>query len=221
MDVPLLQAHQLGFGYGRRPVLEAINLDLPAGSCTLIQGDNGAGKSTLLQLLQGKLQPSVGWVRLAGSPLGGQRRRLALVPQTHTLRWHYPINLAGLVELGCEGHPGRSRTALEQVGLAALAKAPIATLSGGQRQRALIARALARQAEVLLLDEPLGCLDSPSRQLLGTLLSQLAASGTAVLLTAHGNLPEALQQVRRLHLQHGHLGPGRQHGATTEAGDRR
>jgi len=208
MTVPLLQAHQVAFAYGGPPVLESINLDLPAGSCTLIQGDNGSGKSTLLQLLQGRLQPSSGWVRLDGRPLRGQRRRLALVPQAPSLRWHYPLDVIGLVALGCGGHRQRSRQALEQVGLAALAKAALASLSGGQRQRALIARALAQQAAVLLLDEPLAFVDATSREQLGALLSALTAAGTAVALTAHGQLPASFQAVRHLQLQHGHLLPG-------------
>ena len=208
VDAPLLQARQLAFGYAKTAVLRSINLDVTNGSCTLIRGDNGAGKSTLLQLLQGKLQPTAGWVRLGGRPLKGQRRRLALVPQAPSLRWHYPITLAGLVGLGCGGHPQRSNTALEQVGLAALAKAPIASLSGGQRQRALIARALARQAAVLLLDEPFACLDNRSREQLGALIQALAADGTAVVLTAHGDLPSSLEQVPQMHLEHGQLGPG-------------
>ncbi|NQW40301.1 MAG: ATP-binding cassette domain-containing protein, partial [Cyanobacteria bacterium] len=92
--------------------------------------------------------------------------------------------------------------------LAALAKAPIASLSGGQRQRALIARALARQAAVLLLDEPFACLDNRSREQLGALIQKLAADGTAVVLTAHGDLPSSLEQVPQMHLEHGQLGPG-------------
>ena len=74
MDFPLLQARQLCFTYGERPVLRDLDLELAAGSCTLIQGDNGAGKSSLLQLLQGRLQPSAGSVHLAGRPLRGQRQ---------------------------------------------------------------------------------------------------------------------------------------------------
>lgn len=207
MSVPLLQARQLAFAYGGRPVLERINLDMPAGSCTLIQGDNGSGKSTLLQLLQGRLQPSAGWVRLDGRPLQGQRRKVALVPQVPALRWHYPLDVIGLVALGCGGHRQRSHQALEQVGLAAQAKAALASLSGGQRQRALIARALAQQAAVLLLDEPLAFVDATSREQLGALLSALTAAGTAVVLTAHGQLPASFQAVRQLQLQHGHLLP--------------
>ena len=103
MDFPLLQARQLCFTYGERPVLRDLHLELAVGSCTLIQGGNGAGKSSLLQLLQGRLHPSAGSVHLAGRPLRGQRHRLALVPQTPSLRWHYPIHLAGLVGLGRGG----------------------------------------------------------------------------------------------------------------------
>jgi ABC-type Mn2+/Zn2+ transport system ATPase subunit len=208
MSVPLLQARQVAFAYGGRPVLECISLDLPAGSCTLIQGDNGSGKSTLLQLLQGRLQPSAGWVRLDGRSLRGQRGKVALVPQVPALRWHYPLDVIGLVALGCGGDRQRSHQALEQVDLAAQAQAAIASLSGGQRQRALIARALAQQAAVLLLDEPLAFVDATSREQLGALLSALTAAGTAVVLTAHGPLPASFQAVRQLQLQHGHLLPG-------------
>jgi len=202
---PLLQASQLAFGYGEAPVLRNLDLALARGSCTLIRGENGAGKSTLLQVLQGKRQPSAGWVRLGGRPLRGQRRRLALVPQCPSVRWHYPIHLAGLVALGCGGRPQDPSQALQQVGLAGLAQTPIAALSCGQRQRALIARALARQAEVLLLDEPFAGLDDRSCQQLGALLQALAAGGTAVVLTAHGDLPASLRQVRQLQLRPGQM----------------
>lgn len=207
-DQPLLQASQLAFGYGEVPVLRNLDLAVARGSCTLIRGENGAGKSTLLQVLQGKRQPSAGWVRLGGRPLRGQRRRLALVPQCPSVRWHYPIHLAGLVGLGCGGRGQDPTQALQQVGLAGLAQTPIAALSGGQRQRALIARALARQAEVLLLDEPFAGLDDRSCQQLGALLQALAAGGTAVVLTAHGDLPASLRQVRQLQLRHGQLQEG-------------
>jgi ABC-type Mn2+/Zn2+ transport system ATPase subunit len=204
---PLLQARGLAFAHGSHPVLRAINLDLPAGSRTVIQGDNGAGKSTLLRLLQGQLQPTGGWVRLQGRPLKGQRRRLALVPQSSALRWHFPIDLTGLAALGAGGDRRRGLAALRQVNLEALASQPIARLSGGQRQRALIARALAQNAAVLLLDEPLASLDAPSRERLGALLQRLAEAGTAVLLTVHGALPDTLGPVRRHVLHDGLLRP--------------
>jgi ABC-type Mn2+/Zn2+ transport system ATPase subunit len=202
---PLLQACQLAYGYGQAPVLHNLDLAVARGSCTLIRGDNGAGKSTLLQLLQGKRQPSAGWVHLGGRPLSGQRLRLALVPQDSSVRWHYPIHLAALVALGCCSRGQGPAQALQQVGLADLAQTPIAALSGGQRQRALIARALARQAEVLLLDEPFAALDDQSSQQLGALLQALATGGTAVVLTAHGVLPTSLRPGRQLQLCDGQL----------------
>jgi ABC-type Mn2+/Zn2+ transport system ATPase subunit len=204
-ELPLLQACQLAFGYGEAPVLHNLDLAVDRGTCTLIRGGNGAGKSTLLQLLQGKRQPSAGWVRLGGCPLPGQRRRLALVPQGSSIRWHYPIHLAALVALGCGGSGQDPTQALQQVGLAGLAQTPIAALSSGQRHRALIARALARQAEVLLLDEPFAALDDQSCQQLGSLLQALAAGGTAVVLTAHGDLPASLRPGRQLRLHDGQL----------------
>ncbi len=207
-ELPLLQASQLAYGYGEVPVLRNLDLAVARGSCTLIRGENGAGKSTLLQVLQGKRQPSAGWVRLGGRPLRGQRRRLALVPQCPSVRWHYPIRLAALVALGCGSRGQDPSQALQQVGLLGLAQTPIAALSGGQRQRALIARALARQAEVLLLDEPFAGLDDRSCQQLGALLQALAAGGTAVVLTAHGDLPASLRQVHQMQLRHGQLQAG-------------
>lgn len=211
---PLLQASDLGFRYGATPVLEAINLSLVPGTCTVIRGDNGSGKSTFLQLLQGRLIPTRGWVRVLGRPLAGQRRRLALVPQQPRLNWRYPIDLAAFVALGACGDRrargpacGAVAGALQAVSLAPLAHQPIANLSGGQRQRALIARALVQQAAVLLLDEPLAPLDAASRQGLGRVLAELTAAGTAVVLTAHGELPVPWPAGPCLLLQQGGLQP--------------
>jgi len=205
VDHPLLQALGLAYAYGRFPVLVGIDLEVRPGSCSVIRGDNGAGKSTLLQLLQGRLQPSSGWVRLEGRPLRGQRHRLALVTQAPCLNWRYPIRLEAFVALAAGGGPRSCPPALGQVGLEALAERPIGSLSSGQRQRALIARALAQRAAVLLLDEPFACLDGASCLQLGALLRSLVSSGTAVVLSAHGELPPTLPQRRTYLLQQGSL----------------
>jgi ABC-type Mn2+/Zn2+ transport system ATPase subunit len=207
MDPPLLQARGLTFRHGPRPLLRGIDLDLPAGSRTVLLGDNGAGKSTLLRLLQGALQPNEGWVRLEGRSLRGQRRRVALLPQSPSLAWHYPIDLLGLASLGADGDRQRGLAALRQVGLEGQAHTAIGQLSGGQRQGALIARALAQNADLLLLDEPLAALDAPSRHRLGALLRQLSARGTAILLTAHGERPGSLGPARQIVLRQGLLRP--------------
>ena len=207
MDPPLLQARDLAFAYGpgTGPVLAGLDLEVRPGSCSVIRGDNGTGKSTLLQLLQGRLRPSRGWVRLEGRPLRGHRRRVALVPQAPSLNWRYPISLAGLVAMAADGDPRGSQPALRQVGLEALGERLIGRLSTGQRQRALIARALAQRAAVLLLDEPFACLDGDSRLQLGGLLQSLVTSWTAVVLSAHGELPPTLPRRRTYLLRDGSL----------------
>jgi len=207
LDPPLLQARDLAFAFGRQDVLVGVDLDVPPGSCSVIRGDNGTGKSTLLQLLQGRLRPGRGWVRLAGRPLQGQRRRVALVPQAPALNWRYPISLEALVALAADGDPRTARPALHQVGLEALRERPIASLSSGQRQRALIARALTQRAAVLLLDEPLACLDGGSRLQFGSLIRTLVEAGSAIVLSVHGDLPPTLPRVLTYDLQGGSLHP--------------
>lgn len=207
LDPPLLQARDLAFAFGRQPVLAGVDLAVAPGSCSVIRGDNGTGKSTLLQLLQGRLRPSRGWVRLAGRPLQGQRRRVALVPQAPPLNWRYPISLGAFVALGADGDPRTAQPALRQVGLEELRERPIASLSAGQRQRALIARALTQRASVLLLDEPLASLDGASRLQLGSLIRTLVDAGTAIVLSVHGDLPPTLPRVQTYGLQDGSLHP--------------
>lgn len=207
MTPPLLQVRDLAFAYGRRTVLHAIDLEIAPASCRVIRGDNGAGKSTLLQLLQGALQPSRGGVLLHGRPLAGQRRRIALVPQATALNWHYPIALGELVALAAPEQPHQAQPFLMRVGLENLVQRPIASLSAGQRQRALIARALAQRPDLLLLDEPLACLDDTSRLRLGVLLRSLVGQGMAIVLTAHGALPPTLPRLQSDLLQDGTLHP--------------
>lgn len=207
MDPPLLEVRDLAFTYGRRSVLHAIDLALSPASCLLIRGVNGAGKSTLLQLLQGALQPSKGWVRLNGLPLRGQRRRIALVPQTSSLNWSYPISVQGLLELAGGRPSPQARHHLQRVGLADRQSWPIGSLSVGQRQRLQIALALAQDPQVLLLDEPLANLDASSRLHLGSWLRALVDQGLTVVLSVHGSLPPTLPRHRTVVLEAGTLHP--------------
>jgi ABC-type Mn2+/Zn2+ transport system ATPase subunit len=205
LEPPLLQARDLAFAYAAAPVLAGVDLEVTPGTCTVISGDNGTGKSTLLQLLQGRLRPSRGWVRLEGRPLPGQRRRVAFVPQASSLNWRYPIRLGALVALAGRGDPRCSLPLLRRVGLEGLVEQPIGHLSSGQRQRALIARALAQRPGVLLLDEPFAALDGSSRLQLGALIRALVEAGTAVVLSAHGELPPTLPRLCSHLLQDGTL----------------
>ena len=129
---PLLQVRDLAFTYATAPVLVDLDLEVMPGTCSVIRGENGTGKSTLLHLLQGRLQPSRGWVRLEGRPLRGRRRRVALVPQVPSLNWRYPIRLAAMVAMAAKGDPRTILPALRQVGLEALGERLIGRLSTGQ-----------------------------------------------------------------------------------------
>ncbi len=168
-----LSAHDLCFGYGGRPVLHKVSLGLAPGRLLGVIGPNGAGKSTLVRLLSGLLAPQSGEVTLDGRPLARWKprelaRRLAVVPQSPLLPETFTA--AEVVLLGRTPHLGFlasestrdwevARQAMERTETLQLAQRLIGTLSGGERQRVVMARALAQEAPILLLDEPTTHLD--------------------------------------------------------------
>lgn len=179
---------------GRR-ILTDVDLAVDAGELVGIVGPNGAGKTTLLRAALGLVPLASGEVRWSG---GRVRRRgpVGYVPQRHDTAWELPVSVRDLVAMGrrtrrAPGLPLRAadrdaiHRALERAGIAHLAGRPIADLSGGQRQRALIARALAREPRVLLLDEPYTGVDAPTQLALDALLRDLAEEGVAVVMTTH------------------------------------
>lgn len=173
-----------------REVLCNVDLDIGAGEYIGLLGPNGAGKTTLMRAIQG-LVPRRGDVAV--------RARTGYVPQRHNVAWDFPINVIDTVRNGLRlsGKREGAERALDAVGLLSLASRPIGELSGGQRQRVLIARALAPQPALLLLDEPFTGLDYPTMEMLLTLFDQLTDSGTSVLMSTH-NLPEAVHSCARL-----------------------
>ena len=192
---------ELAFGYDGPggDVLRGLSLEVPAGTVTAILGPNGSGKTTLLRLLLGVLHPRAGMIRLAGRPLGDYSRRersqaVGLVPQDE----HIPFDFTVLeyVLLGRAPYlsplqmPGEAdqRVALEALhmaGLAGMEVRSLPTLSGGERQLATVARALAQQPRVLLLDEPTAHLDLSNQGRLLAIVRALAAQGTTPVLTTH------------------------------------
>jgi len=228
----LLQTRDLTVGYRDRAVLEDVSVEVAAGELIAVLGPNGAGKSTLLRTLAG-LQPSLGGtVELLGRPLGeltaGERaRRVGVV-----LPERVPVGLLSAAELVALGrHPytdwlGRLRPAdreavrraLEATGIDLLAARDVATLSDGERQKVMIARALAQEPALLILDEPTAFLDLPARAEILGLLARLAreepagevagAEGRAVLLSTH-DLDLALRSADRLWLLDGRGGIAR------------
>jgi iron complex transport system ATP-binding protein len=201
MSTPLLAFDQISFGYSPRfkTVLRSLSLEIQPGTVTAILGPNGAGKTTLLHLALGWLAPQSGQVRLDGRPLDSYSRRdlgqwMALVPQSERIPFEYSIleyvllgrapYLAPLDMPGAEDYC-LGEQVIEQVGLGQLNGRAITTLSGGERQLALVARALAQQPRLLLLDEPTSHLDLANKVRLLRLMQELAVSGVTLLLTTH------------------------------------
>jgi iron complex transport system ATP-binding protein len=201
MSEPLLQFDGVQFSYhenGRR-VLDGLDLAIRPGSVTAILGPNGAGKTTLLRLALGRLLPEGGQIRLAGKPLEQYGRRelgrwIGLVPQGENMSFEY--SLLEYVLLGRAPYlrplemPGpedvrQAEAAMVRAGLEGYARRSILTLSGGERQLLLLARALAQQPRLLLLDEPTTHLDLHNKVRLLGLLKDLARQGVTIVLTTH------------------------------------
>ena len=212
----VLQAIDLAVPLGRWRVLQGITLDLQPG-WTAIVGPNGAGKSTLLRALAGLLPPCAGEVRLQGRPLAQwpaaeRARQIAWLAQqgapTGDLTVRELVALGRLPHLGLFGTPGPADEAcidqaMHDAGCAPWAGRRLAHLSGGERQRCLLARALAVQAPVLLLDEPTTHLDPPQQVAVVRLLRRLGQQGTVV--SVLHDLPLALQADRLVVLRDGRL----------------
>lgn len=195
-----LAAQDLSCGYADRTVLDRICLQLQPGQVVILLGANGAGKTTLLRALSRRLRPTAGHILLDEQDirkLGGQRlaRQIALMPQNERRDW--PLSVADAVALGRAPHRGwmlpfsssdrqSVERALEATGLSALADRPITELSGGEWRRMVLARALAQEAKILLLDEPTAGLDVRYQvEMLSMLHSMAAQLSMVIVLTLH------------------------------------
>ncbi|MFB7249426.1 metal ABC transporter ATP-binding protein [Microbacterium sp. NPDC056234] len=217
--------------YGDVLALEDVSLTVEAGRVTGLIGMNGSGKSTLFKSILGLVRPATGTVALAGGDSASARRRglVGYVPQSEDVDWSFPVSVRDVVMMGRYGRQGITRRtrpsdraavddALERVELQDLADRQIGQLSGGQRKRAFVARGIAQDAGILLLDEPFAGVDKRSEATIVRLLRELAASGRTVLVSTHdlhalpeladeavlllrrvlfhGSVPEALEPAR-------------------------
>jgi manganese/iron transport system ATP-binding protein len=182
-------------GAGPRHALEAITGRVERGERVAVVGPNGAGKSTLFKLIAGTLRPDRGRVSVFGHGPDGHIC-IAFVPQRNQVDWNFPVTVEDVVMMGRVGQigllrrPGKgdwaaARAGLARVGAADLAHKRIGELSGGQQQRVFLARALAQEAELLLLDEPLNGLDIPTQEAILSILDDLRRDGVTVLLATH------------------------------------
>jgi manganese/iron transport system ATP-binding protein len=193
---PLLVARDAAVAYDRVPVLQGVSGQVLPGESVALIGPNGAGKTTLLKAILGLVPVVAGSISVLGLPPAAARRRVGYVPQAAALDPGFPVSAGQVVlmgrypQVGWVRRPGRAdreaaAAALEAVGLADRARARFGALSGGQRQRVLMARAIAQEARLLLLDEPFTGVDATSEELLIEALALARAGGAAVVVSTH------------------------------------
>ncbi|WP_079978676.1 metal ABC transporter ATP-binding protein [Halolamina sediminis] len=196
-DDTVVDLSEVAFGYTATPVVTDISLQVEPGEYVAIVGPNGSGKSTLMKLMLGLLRPDSGTARLFGEPAHefDEGSRLGYVAQHASASKEMPITVREVVKMGRFPHVGfgwlsesdweRVDEALDTVGMTAFADRRVTQLSGGQRQRAFIARALASEADLLVLDEPTVGVDAESVDAFYELLHSLNEQGITVLLIEH------------------------------------
>lgn len=196
VENPILEIHDLTVSYDQNPVLWNVDLSLPSGKLVGILGPNGAGKSTLIKAIMGLIAPTSGYVKVFDKPLNDVRARISYVPQRESVDWNFPASVLDVVMMGTYGklglfrRPGKKERdiamrSLEQVGMSSFVKRQISELSGGQQQRVFIARALAQEADLYLMDEPFAGVDMSTETAIFQLLQEMAAAGKTVIVVHH------------------------------------
>ncbi|MEI6873100.1 MAG: metal ABC transporter ATP-binding protein [Verrucomicrobiota bacterium] len=208
MSTHSLQVEDLTVSYRRIPALHHVGFSLSCGSAVGVLGPNGAGKSTLLKALAGLLPSETGVITFHGRQMRGANQEFAYLPQRETVDWDFPTTVRGVVEMGrylrlrwwgrfAEEDQVAVDAALAAMQMTELQDRQISALSGGQQQRVFLARALAQEAHVLLLDEPFTGLDQPSQEGLKLVFRQLREQGKLLLISHHdlASVPELFDQI--------------------------
>jgi len=191
-----LELHDLTVSYHKKPVLYGVDLAIPEGSLVGLIGPNGAGKSTLIKAVMGLLPVSGGWVKVFDQPFKEAKRRVGYVPQRESVDWDFPVNVMDVVLMGRYGRLGllkrpgkadreKAREALDKVAMLPYANRQISNLSGGQQQRVFLARALAQESDLYLMDEPFAGVDAATERAIIALLQELKAKGKTILVVHH------------------------------------
>jgi ABC-type Mn2+/Zn2+ transport system ATPase subunit len=202
-------------GYGRRVALSDLSLTVTPGSLLAVIGPNGAGKSTLLKLIAGLIRPASGRLSVLGGTPGSAARRIAYLPQAEAVDWEFPVTVREVVTMGRYARLGfwheprredrdRVERALETVGMADAGDRQIGALSGGQRRRVFLARAIAADPDLYLLDEPVTGVDARTQEELMDVLEAESRSGKTVIATTH-DLICAAQRFHQAALLNGRL----------------
>ncbi len=191
-----LSIHDMTVAYHRRSVLWDIDYHAPPGQLVAIVGPNGSGKTTLIKASLDLVPKLSGGVRFFGKPYRQQRDRVAYVPQRGSVDWDFPVNALDVVTMGLYRKIGwcmpvtrkyrqMALDSLDRVGMAAYARRQISQLSGGQQQRVFLARALAQDAELYLMDEPFVGVDAATERAIISILHELRSAGKTALVVHH------------------------------------
>jgi manganese/zinc/iron transport system ATP- binding protein len=193
---PALEIHDLTVQYQHRPVLWAIDTEVPQATLCAIIGPNGAGKSTLIKAALGIVPAASGYARFFGQELNSVKPKVAYVPQREEVDWNFPISVFDLVLMGRYGHRRfwqrltsddyqQAESALQITGMLEYKKRLIRELSGGQQQRVFIARAIAQEADLYLLDEPFAGIDAATEVKLLDIFKTIQAEGKTIVCVHH------------------------------------
>ena len=215
-----LAVRGLTVSYGQTPAIFSVDVTVRAGAMTAIVGPNGAGKSTLLKAALDVIKPLAGTVTVFGQPLARMRDRIAYVPQRASVDWDFPTRVIDVVmmgmyrQLGLLGrvrakHHAHAMACLTRVGMTDFATRQIGQLSGGQQQRVFLARALAQEADIYVLDEPFAGVDAATEKAIIAVLKDLRDAGRTVLAVHHdlATVPEYFDDVVLLNTQVVAAGP--------------
>ncbi|WP_428324769.1 metal ABC transporter ATP-binding protein [Nitrosopumilus sp.] len=191
-----IEIKNLSVTYRTEPALWNIDLNLPEGKLIAIVGPNGAGKSTLIKAVMGLVPITAGKVSIYGKQYSKQRNKVAYVPQRGTVDWDFPTDALDVVEMGLYGKLGwlrrpnsktreKAKECLRKVGLKDYADRQIGQLSGGQQQRIFVARALAQDPQIFLMDEPLNGVDVITEETILSILEDLKKEGKTIVMVHH------------------------------------
>lgn len=195
-DPARLELEGVTLAYNGQAILSEVSFEVPHGARLAVVGPNGAGKSTLFKALVGLLPVRAGQIRIHGQSLATHRDCVAYIPQREEVDWRFPVTVADVVMMGRFSQQGWLRRpgatdqrlvqrSLEQMGIAHLANQPIGELSGGQQQRVFLARALAQEPHILLMDEPFTGVDAATQEVTLNLLDDLQAQQVTTIVSTH------------------------------------
>jgi manganese/zinc/iron transport system ATP- binding protein len=220
---PVLDIHDITVAYQRKPVLWDVDLTIQQPQLAAIIGPNGAGKSTLIKAVLGLVPIASGSVQVLGKSVAEVRNRIGYVPQRESVDWEFPVSVLDVVLMGTYGQLGMfrrpgathrrlARECLAKVGLETFANRQIGQLSGGQQQRVFLARALAQQADIYFMDEPMAGVDAATERIIFELLKELRAQGKTIVAVHHDlrTVPQYFDYVALLNVRLVASGPTEQ-----------